>query len=243
MSFCPSNDIHSIYLDDELPRNYKAEYEKHIAECSDCRKKLEQLRRVSNLLRKNSSDLQPVGNYLDESFNRLQIKMTYRKNAEKSVKKTKIDFKYAFGAVAAVALFAIFIPVRAANLQKNQNSNSYFINSLMASAIPANSISQSALNGGFSASVAKNVNSGNNVAFDSGKSVLISGNIHETAFSSSDSKSKSRSFAQNIGNSDVLRPEFEENAISIRITIPVVGQLPVTTEISLPLSAKSGKVQ
>ena len=33
MSFCPSKDIHSVYLDNELPEVYKAEYEAHIAVC------------------------------------------------------------------------------------------------------------------------------------------------------------------------------------------------------------------
>ena len=43
MSFCPSKDIHSVYLDGELPENYKAEYELHISHCEKCRKELEQL--------------------------------------------------------------------------------------------------------------------------------------------------------------------------------------------------------
>ena len=44
MSFCPSKDIHSVYLDGELPENYKAEYELHISHCEKCRKELEQLK-------------------------------------------------------------------------------------------------------------------------------------------------------------------------------------------------------
>ena len=241
MSICPNDDIHSIYLDNELPQNYKIEYETHLATCPKCQKKLEQLKQVSNLLHQNSLDLQPDNHYIDESFNRLQIKMSYRKNAEKSAKKTKPGFKYAFGAVAAVAAFAFFVPLRSVNLQ-NQNSNSYFTNSVISSAISSNSISQSALNSGFSSPVAKNVNSKNNVEFNSEKSVLISGNIHETIFSS-DSKEKSYNFVQNIGNSDVLRPEFKESVISIRITIPNVGQVPASTEIFLPLSVRLGKFQ
>ena len=47
MSFCPSKDIHSVYLDGELPENYKAEYELHVSHCEKCRKELEQLKAVS----------------------------------------------------------------------------------------------------------------------------------------------------------------------------------------------------
>ena len=42
-------------------------------------------------------------------------------------------------------------------------------------------------------------------------------------------------------NSAVLKPELEDNFISIRITIPGVGQIPVTTEITFPLDVISGK--
>ena len=33
MSTCPTKEIHSLYLDNELPQNHKEEYEAHIAGC------------------------------------------------------------------------------------------------------------------------------------------------------------------------------------------------------------------
>ena len=41
MSTCPENDIHSLYLDNELPLSYREEYEAHIKSCPKCAKKLE----------------------------------------------------------------------------------------------------------------------------------------------------------------------------------------------------------
>lgn len=238
MSFCPSNDIHSIYLDDELPQNYKVEYEKHVSQCPKCQKKLEQLKNISFSLHQDSLSLQADSHYLDESFNRLQIKMSYRKNSESAGKKQKFNFTYALGAVAAAAVFALFIPFNLVNEKNEQSTGTYYVNPFMT--VPGNTISQVTLNKGMSA--VKNSNLMNNVSFDSGKSVLVSGNIKDTVFSS-DSQEKSQNFAQNIGSVDVLRPEFEENTISIRITIPGVGQIPVTTEFSLPVRVMSGKFQ
>lgn len=40
MYTCPTDDIHSIYLDGELPDIYRKEYEAHIKTCSECEKKI-----------------------------------------------------------------------------------------------------------------------------------------------------------------------------------------------------------
>ena len=57
MSFCPSKDIHSVYLDGELPENYKAEYELHISHCEKCRKELEQLKAIHAMFKIDSDSL------------------------------------------------------------------------------------------------------------------------------------------------------------------------------------------
>ena len=33
MSTCPEKDIHSIYVDGELPENYIKQYESHLSSC------------------------------------------------------------------------------------------------------------------------------------------------------------------------------------------------------------------
>ena len=55
MSFCPSDDIHSIYLDNELPGDYKNLYEAHVKNCPECQKKLNMLKGVSSLLRQDAA--------------------------------------------------------------------------------------------------------------------------------------------------------------------------------------------
>ena len=108
MSFCPSKDIHSVYLDGELPENYKAEYELHISHCEKCRKELEQLKAVSALFKADSDSL----NFMDESFQRLQIKMAYSRNIGKVPQKSPFKvISYVASGVAAAAVLALVLPV------------------------------------------------------------------------------------------------------------------------------------
>ena len=39
MYSCPTDDIHSIYLDKELPFEYQKLYEEHIQRCPECSRK------------------------------------------------------------------------------------------------------------------------------------------------------------------------------------------------------------
>ena len=55
MSTCPENDIHSIYLDGELPEIYKAEYEAHLNNCIKCRTKLEQMKKIHEAFQYDSA--------------------------------------------------------------------------------------------------------------------------------------------------------------------------------------------
>lgn len=238
MSFCPSDDIHSIYIDNELPDDYKKQYEAHVNNCPDCQRKLSLLKGVSALLRQDAVSVCPDRHYIDESFDRLQIKMSYRKNSFENGRKQKFNFIYFVGAAAAVFV-ALIVPVRIANIQKNQNNGVYYVNPAMTT-VSSGSISQVPVNSVISSKLTGKSSVVNNVAFDSGKSVVFSGNIHDTVFTS-DSQKKSQSFANDVVNSAVLKPELEDNFISIRITIPGVGQIPVTTEITFPLDVISGK--
>ena len=238
MSFCPNDDIHSIYLDNELPGDYKNQYEAHVKNCPECQKKLNMLKGVSSLLRQDAACICPDSHYVDESFDRLQIKMSYRKNSCENTRKHKYNFVYLVGAAAAV-FAALIVPARLANVQKNQNNGIYYVHPAM-TAVSGGSIAQVPVSSVVSSKLSGKSSFVNNVAFDSGKSVVFSGNINDNVFSS-DSQNNPQSFARDVVNAAVLKPELEDNSISIRITIPGVGQIPVTTEITFPLDVISGK--
>ena len=84
MSFCPTKDIHSVYLDNELPEAYKKEYEAHIESCEKCRKELEALKALHATFKADSDSITPDEHFMDESYNRLLLKMSYSKNTAKS---------------------------------------------------------------------------------------------------------------------------------------------------------------
>ncbi len=57
MSTCPENDIHSVYLDGELPEEFLQEYEAHVASCPECSKKLEALTRLKGFVHEDSASI------------------------------------------------------------------------------------------------------------------------------------------------------------------------------------------
>lgn len=226
MSFCPTKDIHSIYLDNEMPEIYKAEYESHVATCKKCQQELNKIKVLHTLLSSDADVVTPDSHYAEQSFERLQLKMHYANSAKKSNTQNRFQIKYAVSAMAAAAIFALIIPVRFLN-NNVQKTNAIATN--ISSAVPL----------------------ANNVSFNGGRSRVISGNIHESIIPSAQ-KGKA-SLVRNVSNYpnsvekqlikdvDVFRPAFsEDKTISIRITIPGIGQVPVTAEVKLPVNVSSG---
>ena len=119
MSTCPSKDLHSVYLDNELPEQYKAKYEAHVQSCPKCQKELEALRNLQKLLRTDADQITPDSHYMEQSFERLQIKLKYRENTQlnkKNVYKTKNTnntkkpnvILYSCMGAAAAAVFVVY---------------------------------------------------------------------------------------------------------------------------------------
>ncbi len=231
MSFCPTKDIHSVYLDGELPEIYKAEYEQHIQTCEKCRKELETLKALHAAFKADSESMNLDSKFMEDSFQRLQIKMAYSKNTGLVSRKSPIKaFTYVASGAAAAVVLAIIVPLglkgnnlNTSNMAASENS----VVSQLATSVTANS--------------AANVSYNNkNLSFDSGRSVVVSGNIQDVALSS-ESQRKNTPFASKNVNDVVLKPDFQDEAISIKITVPGMGDYPVTTEINLPVEFVSGR--
>ena len=240
MSFCPSKDIHSVYLDGELPENYKAEYELHISHCEKCRKELEQLKAVRAIFKADSDSLNLDSHFMDESFQRLQIKMAYSKNVGKLPQKSPFKvISYVASGVAAAAVIALILPL---GLKSNQVSESAAVASASTSTISSPLIQSVASSSSVPiTAVSTSGNTGNKVGYDSGRSVVVSGNIQDVVLSSENKRKTVSTFAKNVSDVDVLRPDFQDEAISIKITVPGMGDFPVTTEINVPMELVSGR--
>lgn len=244
MSFCPSKDIHSVYLDGELPENYKAEYELHISHCEKCRKELEQLKAVSALFKADSDSLNLDSHFMDESFQRLQIKMAYSRNIGKVPQKSPFKvISYVASGIAAAAVLALVLPLGFKSSEVKAGSEN---TATVASTVINSPLIHSVGNGVGSSVPITTVStggkaSGNNVSFDSGRSVVVSGNIKDVVLSSENKRKAVPSFTKNVNDVDVLRPDFQDEAINIKITVPGMGDFPVTTEINLPVEFVSGR--
>ena len=235
MSFCPSKDIHSVYLDGELPENYKAEYELHVSHCEECRKELEQLKALRALFKADADSLELDQKFMDESFQRLQIKMAYSRNVGKVPQKSPFKVvSYVASGIAAAAVLALVLPLGLKSKQASSGASAVVTSPLIQSVSSVSAVPVTAVSTGTKAN-------GNNVAFDSGRSVVVSGNIQNVVLSSEKQRKNSASFARNVSGVDVLRPDFQDEAISIKITVPGMGDFPVTTEINVPMDLVSGR--
>ena len=235
MSFCPSKDIHSVYLDGELPENYKAEYELHVSHCEECRKELEQLKALRSLFKADADSLELDQKFMDESFQRLQVKMAYNRNVGRLPQKSPFKVvSYVASGIAAAAVLALVLPLGLKSKQASSGASAVVTSPLIQSVSSVSAVPITAVSTGAQASA-------NNVSFDSGRSVIVSGNIQDIVLSSEKVRKNNSAFSRNVNDVDVLRPDFQEEAISIKITVPGMGDFPVTTEINLPMEYVSGR--
>lgn len=221
MSTCPTKEIHSLYLDNELPQKHKEEYEAHIASCEKCRAELEKLRAVGDLFKADAASVSPDKAFMDASYERLMLKMKYSKNAGHTrYSKTNLrSWKIIVPAAVAVAILALAIPLKLATGRAGVKTMS------ATSSIYSQAPSQ----------VTEHLSSvafGADNAFASNRAFGLTQDSLVTNVSN-----KGGAASKLIKDVEVFRPNFdaEQKTISIRITIPGNDDVPVTTEIEVPL--------
>jgi len=177
----------------------------------------------------DSVSITPDATYLDQSFERLQMKMKFAKNTSRKSSDNGRKSYNRLGVIsaAAAAVFALIIPLRLTGNSAVKES--------VTEALPI---------------TARNVSLNT-----SGNSGVISGNIDKAVLSSR-RNSSANPFLQNVssqansenqnqfsfvhdGDVELLKPEFE--TISIKITLPGIDSVPVTTEVNLPVDFVSGR--
>ena len=221
MSTCPTKEIHSLYLDNELPQSHKEQYEAHIAACDKCRAEFEKLRAVRSVFEKDAQAISPDKAFLDASYERLMLKMKYSKNTS-HVSAPKISsraWKIIVPAAAAVAVLALAIPLKLATGKANVKTMS--ATSSLYSQVPSQVTEQVS-----------------NVAFGSENAFANTlGDSFVTNVGSKNVSNNNGAASKLIQDVEVFRPKFdgEQKTISIRITIPGNDDVPVTTEIEVPL--------
>ena len=129
MSTSLNKDLHSVYIDGEMPESFLSQYESIVQADPKEKARLEKMQRLHSLLQEDSEAMtkkitspspeNPDSSFIDASFERLQTKMRYAKNVsfatgQAGESKTFVTpfIKYASSFAAAAAVFAVvFIPL------------------------------------------------------------------------------------------------------------------------------------
>lgn len=114
MFTCPNKDLHSLYLDGEMPKEYLAEYEAHVEKCPECQAQLKRLRALNALFAADSEALALSDKDKEDSFARLQARMSYARVMKPVVQKPRkrTVFRDVMVGAAAAAVVAIILPAR-----------------------------------------------------------------------------------------------------------------------------------
>ena len=228
MFTCPTNEIHSLYLDNELPVSHKEQYEAHLASCEKCKAQLEKLRALRGIFAKDSEEISLDKAFMDASYERLMLKMKYSKNTVKTSapKFSSRVWKIAVPAIAAAAVLALAIPLKLATGRANVKTMS--ATSSLYSQVPSQ-VSEQVSNVAFG---------GEAFGFDEGiQSILPSAKLERQDSFITNVNNPNGAASKLIQDVEVFRPKFDgdQKTISIRITIPGNDDVPVTTEIEVPL--------
>jgi hypothetical protein len=215
MYSCPTDDIHSVYLDNELPVAYIKDYEAHIQTCEKCKQKLARLKAVHEALKQDSKTITLDSTYLTHSFERLQTKMGYSKHTSYRFKMPDFANIAKITMAAAAAVVVVALPVKFIN-SKNQTNNQ------VASITP--------------------VTRPQNIPISQRQNLVVNGNFGNELAHTVNTKNFQTS---TLPDMDVFRPEFDENQnISIKISIPGLdsqGQEQFM-EIKLPVNTITGQL-
>lgn len=106
-------DLVSVYIDGEMPDEFKSEFESHLSSCQNCSALYKKLLSQKALFSANKISFATDSVYLDQSFQRLQTRLSYSKNTGRHENKnviTGVRWVSSIAAAAAVLIFAV-IPV------------------------------------------------------------------------------------------------------------------------------------
>ena len=215
MYSCPTDDIHSIYLDNELPVSYIQEYESHLKSCAKCRAKLESMRKIKDALKEDCRSINLSKPYMEQSFERLQTKMHYSKNVvhEFKLPVSEKTLRWSMGACAAVVVAAI-LPFTISNSSKAKSDT---LASITPVARPQNT------------PIAR-------------QNVVITGNLNSNM---AQTVSTGRNSYSSLPDVDVLRPDFDDSRnFKFKITVPGLNDEEIQTfEFNLPENMYEGQLE
>ncbi|MBQ9207520.1 MAG: hypothetical protein IJ158_12535 [Treponema sp.] len=247
MSTSLEKDLHSVYIDGEMPESFVSQYESLVSANEKEKSALSKMQKLHDLLKEDASEKTVSSDFMEESFARLQTKMRYAQNVSfAGEQKSFITpfVKYASSFAAAAAVFAlVFIPVHynslsnaketaiaAISIMKNKSIEPIAKNEVVVDG----NISKEDLSKGLAVSetpVAKSDATESAAASTQNASAVEQKTIYATNLASNggsrsmpyiheDRNSINYQFRRNLPSVDVFAPDFSSSSISITINIP-----------------------
>lgn len=230
MSTCPEKDIHSIYVDSELPAHYENLYKEHLRECNRCSQVFNRMKQLHTMLQNDAETIKLSSQELDDSFSRLQVRMSYH---EVTSRASRISFlpvtKWSFA--AAALLVAVLLP-----FQMSRHTVSQGVANDSASAVSFQSVSSAGI------APVSYVGQNESTLFD-GVSGSINGRGNPAVRSVSYSGQTSDTDTMRLISVDMFKPDLvgtnSSDSVSIQIQL-----LPVnSTGVYIPLTVSSHPLQ
>ncbi|MCI1208505.1 MAG: zf-HC2 domain-containing protein [Treponema sp.] len=236
MFTCPEKDIHSVYLDNELPAEYLSEYESHLKSCSKCRNEFIQMKKIHDVLQKDSLSLNIDDHLMEQSFNRLQSRMSYSKITERTTPTIFPIFKRVIPIAAAAAVIGLILPLRMTTAPQAPVAVKEFTPVQRMSLLPLTK--KSVIVDGTIAHTTLTA------LFRNGEKTEIpaySSPLVQNADFMPESRSTPAKTSDFLTSIDIFRPEFEtEGSIPLRVTVPGPGTLSTQTQFMLPITYFAG---
>jgi len=241
MSTCPEKDIHSVYVDGELPEKFLAEYEAHLASCEKCRSEVEKLRKLRALFSGDSKARNTDQTFTEASFSRLETKLKYSKTSKLVQSNNILSFpvvKWAVSAGAAAAVFALIVTPQL--LRGGKNTGDQAVQAIAYTELEPISEKSPVIDGNFSYKELASLKV-------SDEAKPVSNEAEEVTEASEKLPVEQKTvgaytvgtrMGKRLTSVDVFRPNFTNHGISIKV--PTIDQITPTEKTSDQVSATVG---
>ncbi|MBQ7159905.1 MAG: hypothetical protein IJS09_10875 [Treponema sp.] len=230
-------DLHSVYIDNELPPAYIDKYEALVQSDAESAAEQSKMKKLHALMQEDAKDITVDDAFLEASFARLQTKMKYHQtmaqvNADENKPKIYQFARWGVSFAAAAAVFAlIFTPVYLRSTNKSPAAAVSAIANTKLKPLAQNDI---AVDGNIDRAALSSI-------------AVNSSAIQGATMTSTATNQRTRAIELNdsLTSIDVFRPASasSENGLSIRIQISPMHDIRGEEEIIIPLPNISRQVQ
>ena len=228
MSTCPEKDLHSVYVDGELPAQFLAEYESHLASCEKCRAQVEKLRSLRSIFSRDSASHATDSTFSEESFSRLQTKLKYSRTANTIRTSSILSFppvKWALSAGAAAAVFALIATPQL--LRSSASAQNETVQAIAYTELEPISEKSPVIDGNFSYKELASLKVSDEAQPESKKEEVQGAATVEklqVEQKTIGAYTVSTRMGKRLSSVDVFRPNFTNRGISIKV--PTIDQMP-----------------